>query len=195
MATIDTVQSDIALMLDIETLSLRPDAHVTQIGYCVANTRTREMLVEGRNLWMLSDPQADRHIDTGTVRWWLNQDPKVIATVLAPSQRTSPQEAFDILAGIVKANEGITVWGSPAMFDLPILTSLWGGRKPWRYNYERDMMTLYKVLDPQGAMQPPAADGHMGHDAATDAKWQMEYLFNLLHYLRALQPAPVSAGA
>ena len=78
---------------------------------------------------------------------------------------------------IVDAHPDITVWGSPAMFDLPILTSLWKGEKPWLYNYERDLMTLYKTFDPLGKLKP--AENGMAHDALADALWQGKYLLNL----------------
>lgn len=187
MATVETgIVSTRALMIDIETLSLRPDAHVTQIGYVLADTISGEVLLPARNLWVAVD-QGVRDINLGTVRWWLKQDSKVIRSVLAPTDpRVTPDEAFDILKGVVDASPGVTVWGSPAMFDLPILTSLWGGRKPWKYNFERDMMTLYKLLDPAGQLQPPHND--MGHDAASDALWQMNYLVRLLGELRAHIP-------
>jgi hypothetical protein len=199
MATVDTVQPDVALMIDIETLSLRPDAFVTQVGLCVANTRTREYLKQPTNYW-LSPVWQKGAIDFDTVKWWMNQDPKVAAGVFnAPKRalnpdiedRVSPRELFHIIEAIVKAHAGITVWGSPAMFDLPVLTSMWSndaqsaGSKPWKYNSERDMMTLYKYLDPEGKLQPPAND--KAHDAAADAQWQMEYLFRLMDRLRMLE--------
>lgn len=187
MATIETTNSDIALMIDNETLALGPDAFLTQIGLCVANVKTREYLIEPSGFWLTTEGQEGRKIDTDTVRWWLNQDPKVIRSVLAPpdnAKRTTPKQLFGIIKGIVDLYPGMEVYASPAMFDLPQLTLLWEGRKPWKYNQERDMMTLYKKLDPQGALHPPQADGSMGHNAVYDAKWQMEYLFNLLERLK-----------
>lgn len=185
MATVDTVQSDIAMMIDIETMSLRPDALVTQIGYCVANVKYATYVIQPTSVWLTAVGQESRHVDPDTFRWWMQQDPKVIASVLAAAERTKPDDVFNIFQSIARENPGMTVWGSPAMFDLPVLTGLWGGKKPWRYNYERDMMTLYKLLDPAGEMQPEA--NSMGHDAAADAQWQMEYLFRLMQELRRLQ--------
>jgi len=196
MATVEKKpDGPIALMIDVETLALSPRAFVTQVGLCVANVETREYLKGPTNYWLSKHHQLERTIDFDTVRWWVKQDPKVIANVFeAPERpggtsmdgdrqdRVSPQELFHIVEALMKAHPGMTVWGSPAMFDLPLLTDLWGGRKPWPYNFERDMMTLYKLLDPTGEWQPP--DNTMGHDAAADAQWQMEYLFNLLALLR-----------
>lgn len=187
MATIEAIHSDIAMMIDNETLALGPDAFVTQVGMCVANLKTREYIIGPNGYWLSTVGQDDRVIDPGTVRWWLQQDPAVIRSVLAPPdgmKRVTREEMFRELKTIVDLYPGMTVWGSPAMFDLPMLTHLWEGRKPWKYSAERDMMTLYKELDPEGALHPPQADGSMGHNAVYDAKWQMEYLFNLKEHLR-----------
>lgn len=198
MATIEKAPDpDNVMMIDIETLALGPRAFVTQFGVCVANVKTREYLVKPTNYWLSKENQADRLIDFDTVRWWMTQDPKVSAGVFnAPKladgsekngskeDRVSPKELFFIAEALVKTHN-CTVWGSPAMFDLAILTDLWGTRKPWKYNAERDMMTLYKLIDPQGVLHPP--NNVAQHDAAADAGWQMEYLFNLLARTEVLQ--------
>lgn len=187
MATVETTQSNVALMIDLETLALGSDAFITQFGMCVADFRTREYLVPPVNYWMSDANQEDRRIDFNTVRWWMGQDPKVAKGVFETpegTKRVSPRELFHIVEAAVKAHPGCTVWGSPAMFDLPLLSSLWKG-KPWKYNFERDMMTLYKILDRDGKLQPPKND--MAHDAAADAAWQMEYLFNLMDRVAGLE--------
>lgn len=188
MASIETTQSDIALMIDNETLALGPDAYLTQVGLIVVDTRNGDILVGPEGFWLTTVGQESRKIDPDTVRWWLTQDPNVIQSVFAPQHgmpRTTPGELFDRIKDLVQLHPGMTVWASPAMFDLAQLTHLWEGRKPWKYNQERDMMTLYKLLDPQGKLQPAAND--MGHNAVEDAKWQAEYLVALLRRLRELE--------
>lgn len=170
-----------ALMIDIETLSLRPTAQVTQIGYCAANLRTGEYLILPINIWVA--PHGG-HIDMGTVAWWMRQSNEArLAVFGAESKLLTPAEAFvelqtayDYLQSQGEDQNSATVWGSPAMFDLPILTNMWAGlpkEKPWRYNMERDLMTLYKMLDPTGTLRSEAA---IAHDAASDAKAQMDNL-------------------
>lgn len=184
METIEKTQDDTALMIDLETLALGPDAYVTQVGLCVADTRTREYLVSGKCFWLTHVGQEQRVIDPDTVRWWMGQDPKVVASVFAPvpgEARSTPQEVFDYIKQMTDATP-MTVWASPAMFDLSMLTHLWGGKKPWKYSQERDMMTLYKLVDPEGKLRP--ANNGMGHNAMADARWQMDYLFRLLDNLR-----------
>lgn len=171
----------IALMIDIETLSLRPDAFVTQVGYCINNLDTGEYLVEPFNLWVSEEGQEHRHKDINTIAWWVKQDPAIAREVFDPNvPKIHHARLFDMLREDVVAYEVDEVWASPAMFDLPILTSLWDGRKPWGYKQERCLMTIYKRLDPDGRHAPPENPKH--HDAAADAKWQMDYLINL-HYV------------
>lgn len=85
--------------------------------------------------------------------------------------------AYEALGG---KDGGATVWASPAMFDLPILTHTFGlarpdlrEAKPWPYYMERDLMTLYKMLDPEKKLKPT---NPVEHDAASDAKAQMDHL-------------------
>lgn len=189
MATIETVHSPIAMMIDIETLGLTPHSYVTQIGICIANTKTREYLLQPVNFWMLPEDVAQEHrdIDPNTVGFWIKQTvekPHVAMGVFFPpegTERVPACEVFNHIKRLIDGQEGLTVWASPAMFDLSMLTDLWGS-KPWSYKQERDMMTLYKLLDPNGDWAPP--ENEAVHDAAADARWQMEYLFNLLDLLR-----------
>src|SRR5690606_10227197 len=151
----------IAMMIDIETLSLRPDAYVTQVGYCVANLDTGEFLINPLNVWVSDEGQRHRRKDISTIQWWMNQDRKVAASVFnGTARRHFPDELFEDLAEDVQQMEVEEVWASPAMFDLPTLTSLWRGRRPWKYNQERCLMTLYKLFDPNGLLLPPPNDMH-----------------------------------
>lgn len=61
------------VMLDFETLSLKPDAVLLSIGACTFDTETGEV---GNEFYLAIDPrtQHQRHIDADTVLWWLKQD-------------------------------------------------------------------------------------------------------------------------
>lgn len=174
-----------ALMIDIETLSLKPTAMVHQVGYMIANLATGEVYVPPTNVWVHPD-QVGTVIDFDTVRWWMAQDAAVAKKVFSmpDENRLSPKHLFSLFQSEVLAFDP-DVYASPAMFDLPVLTNLWGGNKPWEYNRERDMMTLYKWLDPQGLLEPPPIEN--AHDAASDAKWQMDYLMALYKKVLSIQ--------
>lgn len=180
-------EREIALMLDIETLSLRPDAVILQVGYCVADLASGEYLRHPTSIHLDAEAQisAGRAVDFETVRWWLGQDKTVADGVFnAPGARQYTAGAHFELQRVVQACEVKTVWAAPAMFDLPTLTHAWKGRKPWGYRQERDMKTLAAVLDPHGKLKPEP--NGRAHDAAADAGWQMDYLIRLWSRAREL---------
>lgn len=61
------------VMLDFETLSLKPDAVLLSIGACTFDPETGEV---GNEFYLAIDPrtQHQRHISADTVLWWLKQD-------------------------------------------------------------------------------------------------------------------------
>jgi 3' exoribonuclease, RNase T-like len=181
--TPDTNRSTVVLSIDVETLATTPDAHVVQVGWCAGNWLTKEILVQPQTRWMTDEPAG--RVDPETARWWLTQDPSVLRRVFLSdaSLRTTAHMLRHELATTVDTY-GCDVWASPAMFDLPILNSLFtraGLARAWEYNTERDMMTLYKLIDPTGSLQPPKNE--MQHDAGFDALWQLQYLFALMDRL------------
>jgi len=58
--------------------------------------------------------------------------------------------------------------------------------KPWPYYMERDLMTLYKMLDPDKKLKPT---NPLEHDAASDAKAQMDHLIAIFRNTPVLQGA------
>lgn len=63
----------LSVMLDFETLSLKPDAVLLSLGACTFDTETGEV---GNEFYLAIDPrtQHQRHISADTVLWWLKQD-------------------------------------------------------------------------------------------------------------------------
>jgi hypothetical protein len=146
-----------AIMIDIETLSLAPTAAVTQLGFCAADLATGEYLVQPKNIFIEAYPGVDINLDT--IGWWMRQSDAARQAVFPDDAfRVHPMAAHEILRGwyedLSGKDAGVTVWSSPAMFDLPILTHAWGNKKPWPYYMERDLMTLYKMLDPEKKLKP-----------------------------------------
>lgn len=181
-----------AMMIDLETLSLRPDAFVLQAGICVANLDTGHILTPAYNVWLKSDGQEGRHIDRSTVGWWTSQDPMVANGVFNaqdPEYLWDSEKLFQHLTFMMVAKDVQTVWAGPGMFDLPVLTSLWQGRKPWNYGQERCFMTLRKALDPDNHYIPDPNE--KAHDAAADAEWQMQWLMGI--YANVLRPMDLAS--
>lgn len=181
--TLMNVPHQIALMIDIEALGLSPDARILQVGWCVGDLTTKQVVSAPSSRLIDVDGQATRTVDFSTLSWWMEQDKAVSAAVFNMRVwRVTLQDLFEELERVLSLWKDCTVWASPAMYDLPMLTHAWGGKKPWKYNVERDMMTLYKLLDPKGELKPPP--NGKAHDAGADAEWQLQYLFRLFDYVQ-----------
>jgi hypothetical protein len=162
-------------MFDLETLSVMPDAAVVQIGLVIGDPVTGNVAHEQR-IPLTLDAQRDRRVEHSTLCWWMRQAADVRSSVFVEGGLT-PMQALTIVEDALGEYAPEEVWAGPAMFDLPILTSLWG-RKPWAYWMERDLSTLRRHVDPRGVRKPPAND--KAHDALADALWQFHYLSALL---------------
>ncbi len=162
----------IAMMIDIETLGTTPDAVVVQIGVVVGNTETGAVLRKVG--WCIStDEQRDRRMDYDTLCWWMLQADDVRQRVFDMKHAITPTRACAEIDALLSEFQPEEIWAGPAMFDLPILTHLFG-RKPWAFWKERCLLTLRKHVDPDRKLQPP--DNILAHDAVADAAWQFDYL-------------------
>lgn len=170
----------IAMMIDIETLSLRSDAYVAQIGYSVANLDTGEFLDEG-TIDLAHEGQEDRHQDDATIQWWLSQDKDTFITVFQGKNRISKEDAFKYLEGVVQKFGVNSVWAKQASFDFAVLAHLWEGKRPWNFRAENEMRVMNRYLDPDGAIAKGVQENlkYMAHHAGDDAKFQMEVLIKL----------------
>ena len=162
-------------MFDLETLSVMPDAAVVQIGLVIGDPVTGDV-VHKQRLPLTLDAQRDRRVEHGTLCWWMQQAEDVRRLVFIEHGFT-PAQALASVEDALGEYAPEEVWAGPAMFDLPILTSLWG-RKPWEFWRERDLTTLRRYVDPKGKRKPPA--NTQAHDALADALWQFHYLSALL---------------
>jgi hypothetical protein len=177
------MKEEIVMMIDIETLSLNLNAHITQVGYATAHLPTRKYLTTPCNLWIspIGQEKADRNFET--IRWWMKQKPETIQHVLFPHPRQKLHTVPE-LGNVLKyeydfwvqRDKEMTIWASPSNFDFPVLAYATQGR-PWPYFQERCLMSLAKCLDPNSELKPQKPE--LEHDAASDVAEQMEYLFRL----------------
>jgi hypothetical protein len=166
-----------AISLDIETLSLKTNARVLQVGFCLINLTT------GAKSWQTSlslgmDQQEIRDVDPGTVAWWNDQDHFVMMSVLYPAGVVTVKAIHAALSTICQP--GRAIWANSPSFDCVILRSLFEDcslEAPWSFRDERCLRTMSKYLDPNGKLKPPV--NLRAHDALSDAEWQADYLYNL----------------
>lgn len=165
-------------MIDIETLSLRPNAAIVAIGaykfdndglgeHYYANIRFSEANLPGF------------HIDGQTVGFWF-KNKQAARDALNPLGGITLIEALNGLGNFLKSETG-GVWGCGSDFDNVILASayrLTGMPLPWHYRRNRCYRTIMTLF-------PDLKYERIGelHNALDDAKTQASHAIKLLRHI------------
>lgn len=157
------------VMIDLETMSTRPDAMIRSIGAVAFGPDGL-----GAQFLAVIDPAgAMGHINAETVAWWLAQSDTARHPLgsLYSGKRESLPVALgsfrDFLRGL---NGPLRVWGHGSSFDLPIIESAFracGHPIPWGHRAARDTRTILELADIKITTPEDAK-----HDALGDARAQ-----------------------
>lgn len=184
-----TPDSQVHLMIDIETMSTRPDAALLAIGavtFTVADgvdhSNAREWLVD------LGDSVAHGgRMDPDTVLWWTQQSERARRGLVATRQLRE-SAALEGLAWMISGLPPKPwIWGNGADFDLVVIGSALDRhhmRPLWPFWQQRCLRTLRKLLPHVPA--PDRAEEEK-HSALRDAVHQAEHAVSLLRALRGAQ--------
>lgn len=150
-------------VIDLETLSTRPDAVVTAIGIGLDDGGVYYYPLH----W---GDQVDRHVDQATVAWWMRQPDDARRLTHIPPDDSAGWSTVDALrdAGAILSSVG-HVYGDPPSFDLGILRSLYAHFDlpiPWSHRIERCCRTL---RNGRAREHFPEILHHAGHDALAAA--------------------------
>lgn len=132
-------------MLDLETLSTRPDATILTFGACKFNPYGQEDIGKGIYFRINVDEQIQlgRHVDDNTVEWWSRQAEDVREEALGDGDRISLEQfTQELNRFIVGANN---IWAQGPVFDIVILENLYRQLEkpcPWQFWQIRDSRTL-----------------------------------------------------
>lgn len=171
------------VMLDLETLSTRNNAHIVSIGAVLFNPHTEDEMAP---FYMVckNEQQEGADIDPDTVAWWATQNDQV-RSVFTDANMTSLStmliEFRDWVGAKTSKIEGM--WGNGSDFDNVILGNAyqrWGLRPPWSFGRNRCFRTMKNIALPNTFVAPVPAGTH--HNALDDATYQA-------HYLRAIVKA------
>ena len=161
------------IMLDIETLSTRPDAVVLTLGAVKFSPWASEVDTDtGLYVRVDVDEQLalDRHVQQDTVEWWGKQAEEVREEALGDANRASVTELLNQLNKFVVGVDNI--WCQGPVFDIVILENLYRQVErptPWQFWQIRDSRTLFGVHgDPRGK----GAKG--AHNALIDCYYQAQ---------------------
>lgn len=139
------------VMIDLETLSLRPDAAIIQIAAVEFEARHAGAIQVDSMLSVLVDPAGqERHVDRDTLDFWEEQR-SLGNSLLSDAALGAGVPLWRALEATIlwfRDREDVEgVWSHGAAFDLPILRHAFMAQGhsdcPWNYRLCRDTRTLY----------------------------------------------------
>ena len=142
-----------SVMLDLETLSTRPDATILTFGACKFNPYRQQEIEQGVYFRINVDEQIalGRHVDDNTVVWWSQQAEDVRDEAFGEENRISLEQFTNELNKFIVGAK--CIWAQGPVFDIVILENLYrqlGKPAPWQYWQIRDSRTLLSTLgDPR----------------------------------------------
>lgn len=174
----------IELMLDIETLSTRVNAHILQVAVVPFDLEAAVIGTNTFNMHASGAGQDGRHIDRATVRWWMDQDDEVSTRVLFARKMYPLGTVLSELYRYVRDfSDETRIWCKGPEFDTACLKHAFeavGMDTPWSFRYVRDVRTATEV-----SHESTPRPGGFGatHDAEDDCINQIEDLYWHLHSL------------
>lgn len=159
------------VMLDLETLSTRPNAVILSIGAVKFDPFSNRIDVdEGLDLRIDVDEQSalGRNVQEETVKWWETQPKEVQDAAFNPDGRIGLNDFIRALNKFLVGADNI--WAQGPAFDIVILEDLYrqlGIPTPWQFWQIRDSRTLFGVHgDPRDKNRQGA------HNALMDCCYQ-----------------------
>ena len=133
------------IMLDLETLSTRPDATILTFGACKFSPYNQEDITQGIYFRINVDEQIaiGSHVDENTIEWWGRQADDVREEALGDDNRISLEQFTQELNRFIVGCDNI--WAQGPVFDIVILENLYrqmGLPCPWQFWQIRDSRTL-----------------------------------------------------
>lgn len=175
------------VMIDIETMSTRPNAAFMSIGaitFDMVNLRKGERFYT--TISLSSCEAANLVIDASAVQWWGKQSERARQEVFGGPQlplHDALTRFADWIGRNMTEQNSRCVWGNGANFDPVIVESAYratGIALPWEFwgvRCFRTLKSLWPNIEP-----PPRAGVH--HHALDDAEYQVEHLFKIRSTLR-----------
>ena len=177
-------------MVDIETISTKPNAAIVAIGACEFDMETGET---GRefytNIKWDSNLNYNRDVDLNTIQWWMKQSDGARRALFDEPQESLPT-AMMKFALFYDGCGNLPIW-SHASFDEQILRNAFEVLRitcPWHHRDVRDIRTLIGML-PKSVLDGIRSETlRLGdhHNALHDALYQCGYVSKGVHWQRYL---------
>ena len=164
------------IMIDIETLSVEPNALILTIAAVKFDRKTPITEYDSANVFYVrididSCKKIGMHIDTSTLKWWETQSKEAKYEVFENPDRVPIREALEQLSVFLKSSK--YVWANSPNFDCVILESAFKLCKldvPWKFWNLRDCRTIYDIFRVFRNTKNTA------HHALEDCKSQIAFL-------------------
>lgn len=136
------------VMLDLETLSTRPEGVILILGAIKFNPFEIDSFGETLYIRIDVDEQTakGRHVCENTMGWWLKQPTDVMEEALSETDRVS---ISDTLKRLNKFLVGVNnIWAQGPIFDIGMLENMYRGENtppPWQHWQISDSRTLFKT--------------------------------------------------
>lgn len=182
----------IHIVLDLETMGVKQDAAIIEIGMVIFNHTGQEGTANLIEQWSSAVSLENSMLRGGTVspktiEWWMDTD----RTEARDNWIASPKQGIHVALNAVAArilkysaiNPLPLIWGNGVNFDNEILKSAYERleiKVPWGYRQDADFRTLkllYKDVVPE-----PAFVG-TPHIALDDARHEATWLSQILQYI------------
>ncbi|HEC0400359.1 TPA: 3'-5' exoribonuclease [Klebsiella aerogenes] len=185
------------LMIDIETLSTKPNAAICAIGAVFFEPSIGKV---GPSFYRTINPRTSQergaHISADTVLWWLKQDKEPISELI--DAQTDESDAIADLNHFISfsfpetTSRNLKVWCKGGSFDFPILKSAYersfdrslfvgASMLPWNFWNECCFRSLLTVAGVIGYVPHPRRS--VAHNALTDAIYQAEQVCEIWQLL------------
>lgn len=185
-------KTPINIMLDLETLGIKPGCKILSISAVTFNTGL-SMNRSSFDATVMVSLQDQLKTDPNTLEWWNKQSKEAYDAVFNNPKAirlTSALESFEEWLTVFYDFGYIpTLWGNGASFDCPVLAEayrVYGYKVPWHYRNERCYRTLLAQF---GHLINKQEFEGVKHNSLADATYQAnvaEHIFNALTVLKVL---------
>jgi len=174
------------IMLDLETLSTRPNAGVVAIGA----VDFYQLGVGGRKFYRSITPKSNEaaglHISASTFAWWCQQSDSARA-VFSDKTATSLAAALTDFGSWCNELGVDEMWGNGSDFDNVILGNAYetlGLYRPWKYSQNRCYRTLKSLVPTEVANKAwNKWSTGVAHNALDDAVRQAHIAVDIYTYM------------
>lgn len=176
------------VMIDIESLSLAPNALILSIGAVFFDDKEL-----GAQFYAGIDAykQSNRHVSASTALWWIRQAAQnpAAAAALFDGAHYTLSAALTALRDFAMPREPheLEFWFNGPQFDVVVLDNAYaeaGITPPWKYNDVRDCRTVFKLAEAKGWDSSRIdSTAFTAHSALADARLQALRTISAMKFL------------